>query len=163
MTESLHPAAAFGFGGDRPQEIRTPPEIIAMVLDAFEGPIALDPCAPTFSDPSFPADRYVREAENGLTVDWGDRTFVNPPFDDLRPWLRKAANTGAQGHRVILLTPWRSHRRWFREALQSTQVATFLDATKFVGYKTTFPVPLALLCWNCVAGPGLIGAFTRID
>lgn len=44
---------------DAEQEIRTPPSIIRRVEAAFRGPIALDPCAPSFSDPTFFSERYV--------------------------------------------------------------------------------------------------------
>lgn len=46
---------------DAEQEIRTPPSIIRRVEAAFRGPIALDPCAPSFSTPMFFAERYVRD------------------------------------------------------------------------------------------------------
>lgn len=156
--------------GEIDQEIRTPAEIIARVLVAFGGQgIALDPCAPTRSDPSFAADRYVREAENGLAIPWGDRTFVNPPFDPLEPWLAKAQAEAARPRafleaprRIVLLVPWRSHRAWFRRAIASADSVTIEPIVRFHGFKAGFPAPIALLSWGCVVPPapgGVVGAF----
>jgi hypothetical protein len=149
--------------GTSEQEVRTPGEIIARVSEAFGGlGIALDPCAPTRSDPSFYAERYVREAENGLAVPWVDRTFVNPPFNDLVPWLEKAQTEAARGLRIVLLVPFRSHRAWFTRALASADSVTLEPGVRFVGFPTAFPAPIALLSWGCVVPPapgGIVGAF----
>lgn len=161
--ENAHPSAAFGFGGDRPQEIRTPLTLIRTVEKAFGGVIALDPCAPTHAPPTFAALRYVREAENGLRVEWVDRTFFNPPYDDLKPWLAKAREAGSRGLRVVALVPLRSHRKWFRAAMVSATRIVYLDAVKFEGYKSAFPVPLVLLCWNCEVDGPTIGACVNGD
>lgn len=160
--------------GSAEQEVRTPASIIARVCQAFRltgapvfvpGIIALDPCAPTYSPPSFFAERYVREAENGLLIEWVDRTFVNPPFEDLIPWLEKAMIAAAQGHRIVLLVPLRSHRPWFRAAMRSTRSrerggvslhgggVVFEGGVRFEGHKANAPFPLVLLCWNCIV-PG---------
>jgi hypothetical protein len=153
--------------GEIDQEIRTPAEIIARVLVAFGGlGIALDPCAPTRSEPSFHADRYVREADNGLAIPWVDRTFVNPPFDPLEPWLEKAAAEASRGLRIVVLAPWRSHRAWFRRALASADSVTIEPIVRFHGFKAGFPAPIALLAWGCMVPPsagGLVGAFLPPD
>lgn len=156
--------------GASDQEIRTPDEIILRVRVAFGGlGIALDPCAPTRSDPSFAADRYVREAENGLAVPWVDRTFCNPPFNDLVPWLEKARAEAARPRafleaprRIVLLVPFRSHRAWFSRALASADSVTLEPGVRFVGFSSAFPAPIALLSWGCVVPPapgGIVGAF----
>lgn len=55
---------------DAEQEIRTPPSIIRRVEAAFRGPIALDPCAPSFSGPTFFAERYVRDPRFEPGAEW---------------------------------------------------------------------------------------------
>lgn len=136
--------------GSPPQEVLTPPWLAARMARAFGDHIALDPTAPSLSEPSFFAERYVREAEDGLSIPWVDRTYVNPPFDNLQPWLLKASAEAQRGIRVVVLAPFRSHRSWFRTALLSAKRATLLDGVAFVGHSSPFPAPLALLTWNCV-------------
>lgn len=151
------PMMAANFADDAEQEVRTPPDVIARVVAAFGGQaIALDPCAPTRSDPAFFAERYVREAENGLGLVWVDRSFFNPPFADLRPWLEHARTCAAAGARIVGLVPARTHRAWFQDAMISARATTFLGGVKFVGHKTPFPAPLCLISWNCVCnGPAV--------
>lgn len=144
---------AWGFLGNSEQEVRTPPYVIRIVMRAFAGGIALDPCAPTRAQPSFEAARYVREAEDGLALPWVDRTYVNPPFGNLAPWLAKASIEGSPQCRIVMLVPVRTHRRWFRSALRSADASGggifFLDPVKFLGHSAGFPAPLCLMAWGC--------------
>lgn len=174
------PMMRANFADGAEQEVRTPPDVIARVVRAFGGPtfagsgIALDPCAPSKSPPSFHADRYVRAGEGsdglgGLSPDltWPDRTYANPEFADLVPWLAKARLHAAQAHRprIVLLVPARTHRAWFQAAVLSTAAlggaVAFLGPVKFVGHKGAFPAPLCLISWNCVAEGPIVGDFRR--
>lgn len=164
------PMMRANFADGAEQEVRTPPDVIARVVRAFGGqPIALDPCAPSKSPPAFYADRYVRagDPEHGLIVPWVDRTYANPEFADLVPWLAKARLHAAQAHRprIVLLVPVRTHRAWFQAAVLSTAAlggaVAFLGPVKFVGHKGAFPAPLCLISWNCVAEGPIVGGFRR--
>lgn len=154
--------------GEIEQEVRTPIDIIARVIRAFGGEsIALDPCAPTKSEPSFFAERYLREADDGLAAPWVDRTFANPPFEDLQIWLAKAVSEASrEGEpRIVLLAPWRSHRTWFLDALKAAPrrpIVTLEPGVRFVGHKARFPAPIALIAWGCAVSPapgGVVGSF----
>lgn len=105
-------------------------------------------------------------APSGLGVEWPDRTFANPPFLDLEEWLAKAREESATGSRVVVLAPWRSHRRWFLDALVGRggprPTITLEPAVKFRGHKTAFPAPVALIGWGCIVPPsplGVVGQF----
>lgn len=157
------------------QEVLTPPELIHAIVRAFGGGIELDPCAPSVQAPSFQATNRVRYGwgANGLgglepDLEWPDRTFVNPPFEELAPWLEKARIWGAcsrggfsstlpdamEPRRLALLCPLRSHRPWFRAAAAHAAEhgggLTLLPGIKFVGHKSIFPAPLCLLSWGVV-------------
>lgn len=117
---------------EREQEILTPPRIIDFVRDVFGGRIALDPCAAVddFGDPigTVDAARWydgtlaaaLPQCQNGLTQQWVDRTFVNPPYADLHAWLDKAVAESdfAPGadFRISVLCQVRSNRWWWRSA-----------------------------------------------
>jgi len=153
-----HPGAAFGLsskGEDEPeQEVLTPEHVIERVVTCFGGPIALDPCSPTIKEPSFYARARYREADNGLTRDWVDDTFVNPPFGTLKEWLEKVRVEAARGLRIVLLSPFRSNRAWFRLTMQQADTISFEDAMNFHGRKDKIPVPICLMSFNCqIDGP----------
>ncbi len=170
------------------QEVCTPPDLIHAIVRAFGGPIELDPCSPSAQVPSFHAARRVRYGQGadglgGLSPDlaWVDRTFVNPPFEELAPWLAKAmrehdavysGNPGLvprDAWRCAILCPLRSHRPWFRaaaaHAAETGGGLTLLPGIKFVGHKTIFPAPLCLLSWGVLVpyGDSLVCEPRRIE
>lgn len=156
--------------GRRVQRVYTPPVIAVDILGALwpEG-IMCDPCSGPDSlvdamirvMPPANGCRYaikiprigpdgepvmVRnmlvydEAPPGLPV-WPERTYLNPEFDALEPWLRQFS----ESHEAVVLAPVRSHRKWWRRYLLGADVErAWLDPLKFVGHAQTFPAPLVL-------------------
>ena len=61
----------------------TPPEMMATLQQEFH--FDFDPCPP---NPAF----------DGLTVSWGKRNFVNPPYgNEAKKWIRKGYEESLQG------------------------------------------------------------------
>lgn len=88
---------------------------------------------------------------DGLAQDWtaARSVFLNPEFNNLRPWLEKAAATGDAGVPTILLGPVRPHRSWW-PALAFSGTVIYLNYNyKFKGHKDACPFPLCLIAWNC--------------
>ena len=55
---------------------------------------------------------------DGLTIDWGERCFVNPPYGKtVRSWLEKALYEIEQGHTdlAVFLLPAYTDVKWFHE------------------------------------------------
>jgi len=127
--------------GLRNPTILTPPCIIEAVLKVWPEGIALDPCAETGQGAyNVPAAQHITgETTSGLERRWPYRTYVNPPFGKLRPWLEKAATCDE----VMVLCPVRTHRKWFR--LDQFHAVCFLNPLSFVGFKQAFPAPLCLM------------------
>ena len=66
-----------------------------------------DPC-PLLENPIF----------DGLTIDWGKRCFINPPYGKaIRGWLEKALNEIEKGNTEIacFLLPAYTDVKWFHE------------------------------------------------
>lgn len=51
---------------------------------------------------------------DGLKIDWMRWTFVNPPYSDPLPWVRKAIREQAKGNTVVMLLKHDSSTKWFR-------------------------------------------------
>lgn len=97
-----------GNGGDGKHYWLTPPELLAE-LEAEFGAFDFDPCP------------YPKPADfDGLTCEWGERNWVNPPFgsimhqgpDDKKPkkkgptaWMRKAIAEFQKGKFVCIVYP----------------------------------------------------------
>ena len=136
----------------RPQEIFTPLALVQPLLEVW-GEIALDPCS--HPDSPVPAlKRWFGDADAwdangvptawaglGLIQSWADRTYVNPPFSELKRWIAHART--CEG-RFAFLTPARFQRPWLRRfVLDNTAVA--LNSVKFEGYDQCFPQALLVV------------------
>lgn len=91
-----------GNGGDGKHYWLTPPALYD-VLDITYGPFDFDPCP-------FPKP----ESFDGLTAEWGDCSYVNPPFGSIvhegkkkgpTAWVRKAIAERDKGKRVVFVYP----------------------------------------------------------
>lgn len=70
----------------------TPPDL----MEALQNEFAFD----------YDACPYPRPPDfDGLTVDWGDSTYVNPPFAGPTAWVRKAIAESEKGKRVVFVFP----------------------------------------------------------
>lgn len=138
--------------GERKQEILTPDWILE-ALRVEWGTIKRDPCANAENNTG--AETFHTEADDGLCRLWEDMTYVNPPFGTLSIWLEAARLNSLDGHRIALLCPVRTHRTWYRDALDTVSAAIELPPIKFKGYAAGFPAPLHLLCWNWTPDPKL--------
>lgn len=115
------------------QEYYTPEWVLLMVL-AVLGRIDLDPCSNALK--TVPARRHYvgTKGQSGLILPWGEQdyiyqanqpklvwlhpftVFVNPPWQDLLPWIEKMLAEYQAGHfsECILLVPARIGRPWFQ-------------------------------------------------
>ena len=70
---------------------QTPPEVYDELNNEFH--FNHDPCPITWKvgDP------------DGLTTEWGTRTFCNPPYSNPSPWIKKARDESRKGKLVVML------------------------------------------------------------
>lgn len=133
----------------REQTVETPDWTVDAVRASLGGAIELDPCAHPDAQRHFATHNVVFPESCGLTASWMDRTYFNPPFDDLRSWLQKASQEAQHGYGVIGLFPCRPHRRWFFEHLKGAECVFLHYNVRFKGHKSAFPAPLVMCAWNC--------------
>lgn len=81
-----------GNGSDGKHYWLTPPELMEQMQLEFN--FDFDACP-------FPRP----EGFDGLTTDWGQSTYVNPPFKGPTAWMRKAIAENAKGKRVVVVFP----------------------------------------------------------
>lgn len=141
-------------GAKRNQTVLTPPCIIEALLTLWPEGIALDPCAESIAETTgagaglatvvnqrhVPAKRHYDGRLCGLEQPWVDRTYCNPPYNQLNAWLTKSSGENVEH---VMLVPVRTQRTWFR--LELFDAVAFLKPLTFVGYKHVFPAPLCLL------------------
>lgn len=165
MPNALQSLADGSRTGKREQRVYTPQCIVDLLLALWPEGIACDPCSGPESlvpaqvrvEPPFNGCRYATRirvddpsTKRGYRYDpigplvlksWPRRTYINPPFGDLVPWIRQFLDDDTR--EALLLVPVRTHRKWWRPLLR--RHVLWLDPLEFVGYEAGFPVPLALV------------------
>lgn len=66
-------------------------------------------------------ERYFTRADDGLSQPWSGRVWCNPPFSDLRGWVRKAWEEWESGRveLIAMLVPAnRSEQAWWQESIE---------------------------------------------
>jgi len=52
---------------------------------------------------------------DGLGMSWGERTFINPPYSNPLPWIRKGIKEAAKGKTIVFLVKHDTSTRWYAE------------------------------------------------
>ena len=113
----------------------TPSDLYA-VLDAEFG-FDDDPCP-------------LKSEEDGLDREWGQSTFVNPPYGSaIGKWLKKAYNESRKGKRVVCLIPSRTDTRWWHEYVMEAHEIRFLKGRlRFGDAVNSAPFPSAIAVFD---------------
>ena len=75
---------------------------------------------------------------DGLSVPWGKRNYINPPYNDLASWVRKGISEMSRGVMSVFLIPFRPQRLFFWDLVMpnASEIRFFQDNVTFKGYKT---------------------------
>jgi hypothetical protein len=113
---------------------QTPPELVTPVRRYFGGRIPFD-AATTAKNPC-KARRFVTEEEDGLSMRWPRRVWVNPPYGrDLGLWLPKMADEARDnGCEIVTLLPCARYEQyyWQYAMAQSNAECLIRKRVKFI-------------------------------
>jgi phage N-6-adenine-methyltransferase len=110
----------FTFKGRNGDNWKTPDDIYNKLNDEFN--FNFDPC-PLNPNPNF----------NGLILEWGSRTFVNPPYSNVTPWIEKAISEAEKGKIIVMLLKFDCSTKWFNELIW-----TYSSSIRLVPYRIHF-------------------------
>ena len=98
----------------------TPPGIIEELEREFGE--MFDPC-PKNWDGSF----------DGLAIEWKKVNFVNPPYSEMKEWVKKCHDEWLKGKTVILFIPSRTDTRYFHDHIYNKAELRFIKGrVKFI-------------------------------
>lgn len=134
--------------GRSQQDVRTPREFLAATrallgIEAF----AVDLAA---TRENTVAPKFYGVRSNSLVQPW---TFdgwgwLNPPFSDLAPWVKKAHEEMIKGARTAMLVPAGVGANWWRDHVHNKAHVLFLNGRiMFVGHHQPYPKDCALLIY----------------
>lgn len=136
--------SAGDYGGSKtPVEQRNlwqTPVPLFVALDA-EFCLTLDAAA---SDDNALCNRYITEEQNTLETPWADYlsipsyVWLNPPYSDITPFVKKAAAESANQIGTVMLVPADTSVGWFREAIETASEVRFI-----VGGRLAFINPVS--------------------
>ena len=110
------------------------------VYEALDGEFHFDfdPC-PLNESPEF----------NGLAIEWGQCSFVNPPFSNIAAWCKKAYEQWLQGKTVVMLIPSRTDTiYWHKYIMQSSEIRFIKGRLKFGDAKNSAPFPSVIVVFS---------------
>lgn len=117
------------------------PAAVYDALDAEFG-FTFDPC------PVVAEEFELRH--DGLTSDWGDVTFCNPPYGtEIGKWVHKAYLEAQKGRTVVLLIPSRTDTRWWHDyVMKANEIRFVRGRLKFGDATTSAPFPSAIVVFQ---------------
>ena len=112
----------FGF---KENDYKTPPVLYQKALKYFNiDKFDLDTCCTDFN---IPASLYYRECglysdgeqylsnNNGLTGEWFDFNWCNPPFNECKKWVEKAFIENEKWNKIAMLLPVRTEAKYWHD------------------------------------------------
>ncbi len=132
---------------------RTPLQIIEKVKTFYDTKIDLDPAVPLLDNgKNTHATVEWNILDDALTKDWSEfRTiYINPPYSDILPWIRKTVETINNGNdnQILLLLLNSSGNRWFKLMLQESECVLFMDERISFDGKSRFMKGLLIVYFN---------------
>lgn len=127
----------------------TPPHIFEALGLTFD----LDVCAPPGGVPWVPTKRYFTKEDDGLAQPWAGRVWMNPPYSEATPWVRKFIE---HGHGICLVGHAKSawHPELWAAADGCAYPFTYFD---FVPKSMFMPVWFAAFGAECVEALSRVG------
>lgn len=107
----------------------TPPEVFGRYNHLYN--FTLDVCA---TPANALANRYFSITDDGLAQNWApERCWMNPPYSDVKPWMRKAWEESQAGALVVCLVPSRTGTAWFHDYAVRGRLEFLRGRLKFGG------------------------------
>jgi len=105
-----------------------------------------------FSDWFDPCPLNPNPTIDGLTLEWKNKTFVNPPYSCPAEWVYKAIEESKKGKTIVLLMRFDPTTKYFRALIEnnahifySGERLRFTSETSNVNYASPFPSILIIL------------------
>lgn len=103
---------------------QTPKEVYEPLNNEFH--FNFDPCPITWKEGD----------PDGLSIEWGDRTFCNPPYSRVAEFVKKASEESKKNKTVVMLINCATDTKWFHEYIYNKAEVRFIKGrVKFINPK----------------------------
>lgn len=108
----------------------------------------LDLCA---THENHKCEKYYTKEQDGLKQEWAGVCWCNPPYSNVKAWVKKAYNEAQKGTVIVMLIPARTDTRWFHEyiyQMYGVEVEFLKGRLKFSGSKWNAPFPSMIVTFR---------------
>jgi len=100
-----------------------------------------------FSDWFDPCPLNPEPTKDGLSIEWKDKTYVNPPYSKPLPWIEKAIEENKKGKTIVMLLRMDTSTKWFAKLQEANAVFLWVNGRlRFNNLKpANFPSMLVIL------------------
>lgn len=142
--------------GKSKQDYQTPPELLDAVreelgITQFTMDLAAD-------DTNHICPDYFTTEVDAFDFTWarGGWNWLNPPFGNIRPWVKKAWEETSHGARTAVLVPASVGSNWWKNWVHGKAGVLFLNGrVQFVGAEGLYPKDCAILLYK----PHTVGGY----
>lgn len=123
----------------------TPRDLFEKLNDEFK--FTLDPCC---NNDNKLCDKYYTEEDDGLLQSWDNEiVYCNPPYSNIKEWVRKAYCEWDKNTTIVLLLPSRTDTIWFHKYIYNIAEIRFIKGRlKFSNSKNSAPFPSMLVIYR---------------
>lgn len=109
-----------------------------------------DPCPANYKEETlFDKPNENETSIHGLHVEWGKRTFCNPPYSELAQWLKKGYQEYQKGKTVVFLIPARTDTiAWHDYCMKAQEIRFIKGRLKFGDAKNSAPFPSCVVIFK---------------
>jgi len=126
------------------QEWETPDAIFEPLNQEFR--FTLDVAA---SKNNHKCQRYITEKDDALSKSWaGEVCWLNPPYRQVKLWIKKAYIESQNGAVVVCLVQARTNTNWWHDYCMKGEVRFIRGRPKFKGCIHGLPQPLAIVIFR---------------
>lgn len=126
------------------QEWETPIELFNILNQEFN--FTFDVCA---DENNKKTNDYFSEQDDALSREWNGICWMNPPYKDLKLWVKKAyLESRHKDCTVVCLVPARTNTNWFHEYCMKGEIRFIKGRPKFKGCEHGLPQPLAIIVFG---------------
>jgi len=101
-------------------------------------------------------EEWIDAGDNSLWVNWtyimepGNwSVWLNPPYSQIGPFMKKAFIESEKGVRVVCLIPSRTDTKWWHEyVMQATEIRFIKGRLKFGNSKNSAPFPSCIVVFD---------------
>lgn len=99
---------------------------------------------------SFDFDPCPPQSEfDGLSVEWGERNFINPPFKGIAKWIAKGWAEAMKGKLAVFLIPARTDTRyWHDYCMKAAEIRFIKGRLHYDDSKAPAPFPSCVVVFR---------------